>query len=224
MRHYVLWRANNSKGKKDASGAFTPEGVALMRMLRDRGRETVGLGVSTEGFPNRAGMVKFIMSKFETDWPRGGPDSVSILCHGWRTGIEFLPRGLEGAKQVAEMLAARKTRYLNLFTCSAAGAVKVIDGTVGAETPMALDPRGSWAQWVTAHCASLGHSIQVLGHETKGHTTWNARVRLFVADGQNKTFTTNRVVDLDDPEFAAFKRRMRDDQQYRLLLPFWLNE
>lgn len=204
----VINRGNNSKGRKDATGAFIPEAKAMTRILRDLGRNVSRLEILTDGYRDRVDLTSFVLKKidkiFETH-EITKISGVSLFCHGWRKGVELLPRGEQGAKKVARVLANREVKFFNLFACSAGKP----------------HPKGNWAQWVTEECVRLGHSIQVFSHETPGHTTWNPNVNLYWSDGKELHQT-----DHDDfvANHSGFADLMKDNQEFRLMLPFNLDE
>jgi hypothetical protein len=219
MNHVVLYRGENSKGKKDATGAFIPEAKALIKLLQEKhNRSVCSYSILPSGWENRVKLTNYCMGIVRAEAARTNKHklSVSIFCHGWRRGIEFAPRNIAGAKTFAKMCVESNVAILNLFACSAAGVME--DKTHKIDLGSPLDPSASWAFWVASECAAAGHSIRILGHETPGHTTWNARVRMFYADGKEKTVQTERLVLGDDQK--AFAARMKNDQEYRLMLPF----
>jgi hypothetical protein len=187
-------------------------------MLRDKGRAVTARAIDLSGFQNKVNVIESSMKAIANGVERqsGSNTSVNVFCHGWRTGVELLPRGQAGAQRVAEFFAKKDIRFLNLFACSAAGTANKALKRI--ETPTQLDPKGCWAQWVAEGCALLGHSIQVYGHETPGHTTWNPAVRVYWSDGKKGT-VENKKLEMSE----GFRNKLRDDQEYRLSLPFWLN-
>ncbi len=203
----VISRENNSPGKKDASGAFEPESKAMTRILRDMGRNVTHIRVRTDSYENKHTMRGWLLDKINrTHKENGNPlSAVSIFCHGWRTGVELLPTREQGAKEVAQVLAARGVKYFNLFACSTGEP----------------NPNGNWAQWVVEECVQLGHKMLVFSHEPAGHTTWNPNINLYWSDGEklhqqdHRDFVTKR---------KGFVKKMKRDQEFRLMLPFALDE
>jgi len=193
MHHLIIRRTMNTAGKSDASGAFMPESKALKELLIDRG-QTVEMISLNECPPYR------ILTHYNKQ------HTVSVFCHGWPRRVECFPRREAGAFEVANWLKDSNTEFLNLFACSAA-----------AED----SSRTCFARAVAEHCHRIGHTVQVFGHETAGHTTWNPKARYYWATPQG--VTTERLCDpkLDGwAERRALRKRLRNDQEYRLLLPF----
>jgi len=194
MHHLIVRRTINSPHKKaDATGAFIPESEALKELLEVRGG-TVEMISLNECPPYR------LMSRYKKQ------DTCSIFCHGWPRRVEALPRRKRGARDVAIWLKASGCEFLNLFACNAADAD---------------NKRGCFAEYVADHCHRIGHTVQVFGHETSGHTTWNPKARYYWATPQGVTTTKLFDPEVDGwAERANFSRRLKGDQEYRLLLPF----
>ena len=196
MNNLVFYRAENSKGRNDAKGAFIPEAQALVNLLDKY--NAIDKPIKLSSFKNKNQVAKNVMStikKYDNIY------SVSLFCHGWRTGVELFPRGQAGAKEVAKVLVEKKVKFLNLFACLAAE----------------LDSKGCFAQWIAEECCSLNHPIQVYGHETAGHTSWNPNVRFYWFDGS--VAQTEKLENISD-----FRKKLKEDQKYRLLLPFKFDE
>ena len=196
-KHLILYRSTNSKGKRDATGAFIPEAIALSKIL---GRSD---DVEVLRFPRSFTKVPRINLS-------GNFESISVFCHGWVNGVELLPSGRSGASQMARYMKEHSCKYLNLFACSAAN-----EGHSG----------GCYARWVSEECHNLGHRAQVFGHETAGHTSWNPKARFYWSTSRG--VETERAVDpMRDgwDEWRAFRKRMKNDQEYCLMLPFMYDE
>ena len=193
MHHLIIRRTINSIGKNDATGAFIPESAALKKLLEASG-DSVDVVSLNECRPDS------ILTKYTRQ------DTVSVFCHGWARRIEALPRRKAGAFEVAQWMQNSGCEFLNLFACSAADE---------------YHKRGCFARWVAEHCHKLRHLAQVFGHETAGHTSWNPKARYYWSTPQG--VSTERLYDpeLDSwEERKNFRERMRNDQEYRLLLPF----
>lgn len=235
-KHIILYRANNSPGKRDATGAFEPEAFALRRLLMDRymgdlvairrvdlaPTRTIRSKVEKRAWQRQAARSAFNLAlrDLELDGVPGGLRSLSYFCHGWRSRPEFEDSGVHGAHGLASMLVDYGVDLLNLFCCSTA----------------APHDNGNFAQWVATACAERRHAVQVLGHETSGHTTWNARLAVYwsypserpengyLVDHQGALNAGEHQL-LETPgDFNAFAARMKADQNYRLLLPYLLDE
>lgn len=241
--HIIVYRANNSRGKKDATGAFEPEAHALARLLSEHYPgshvEIAGINIAVDRGLKRLQKAEIInkvaretvkecLYKIQT---KAGEkvklDSLSYFCHGWRTGCELELLGPSGARNCALWLSSPSLRVkrFNLFACSTGKP----------------HPEGNFAQWVTDQCAQRRHKIQVMAHETPGHTSWNARLRFYWSvpptGGPSEIEENNFSVEwasatdrdkhqlLEAPEkFKDFARHMREDQDYRLLLPYLIGE
>lgn len=200
--HIVLSRLNNSKGRKDATGAFTPASNAFKRLMLQQGDAVLHTQVRVR--KNTYKSVQHIVDTALDDFVHGGvrPYSLSLFCHGWRQGVELWERKEKGAHGLAHILAHDEVPFLNLFACSAAD----------------VHHEGSFAEWVAEKCADLGHEIQVFGHETPGHTTWNPKIVVWWSTGGTVThqeFDEDLIID-----WTPFREKMREDQTYRLALPF----
>lgn len=254
--HIILYRSNNSPGKRDATGAFEPEARALRRLLLERyATDRVALRgvnlVRTRMIINKAekrawqrqaarNAFKLCLRELDAQYkqfrsaeleadppvvldPESDPNqihSLSYFCHGWRSRPEFEDAGIHGAHDLAELLVVQRVELLNLFCCSTA-------------TP---HDSGNFAQWVATACAERRHAIQVLGHETSGHTSWNARLAVYWSYPSEKPENGYLVVHqaavssgehqlLETAEdFERFAAHMKADQNYRLLLPYLLDE
>ena len=193
MQHLIVRRTINSPGKVDATEAFIPESQALKELLETRG-DHVDMISLNECPPYR------LMSRYKKQ------DTVSIFCHGWPRRVEALPRRKKGAAQVAQWLKESGCEFLNLFACSAArGDFK----------------RGCFAKHVAEQCARIGHTVQVFGHESSGHTTWNPKIRYYWASPYG--VSTEKLYDPTVSGWsgrAELRKRLKKDQEYRLLMPF----
>ena len=233
--HIILYRSNNTPNKSDATGAFQPEARVLAKLLPDRypGDRVAIRGVDlsgTKGLPKE--QKQEVRRTLSRDAIRncfdqlGNPvqaTSLSYFCHGWRRAVEFELGGLHGAHACAGMLVDLGIKYFNLFACST--------GKPHAD--------GNFAEWVTRACAERRHAVQVLAHETSGHTTWNAKLAVFWSykttnlRGERSQYTVSiaRSLDRDQNQLLEpgaawddFAEHMKRDQNYRLLLPFMLDE
>lgn len=229
MNHLILFRANNSPGKADATGAFRPEACALHNMLEDTySRDTVAIqpvnfskAETFEGLEKhryKRKLAQRALGDCYSAFPASVRDSVhsiSFFCHGWRRGCEFWPRGKSGAMDLAEYCKEHDTTILNLFCCSTA---KPHD-------------EGNFARWVAEASKQIQHSMQIMGHETPGHTSWNAHLSFFWVsesmgqwhiDHASANDPTKQQLLIDEAAFQGFRKLMREDQNYRLLLPFMI--
>lgn len=189
--HLIFAKMNNRPKYVDATGAFLPESNALYQLMVGRNYDARYQTINTENFSSRVAMTDHILFQIRK---HKEIRSISLFCHGWRTGVQFFPRGKRGAALIAAEMAQRKVKMLNLFACSAA----------------APHPQGNFAQWVHFSCEELGHRAQIMGHETAGHTTSNPNIHFYWPGGEISTSTIR----------DGFRDHMKKQQEYRLWLPF----
>ena len=190
MHHTIIRRTKNSPGKPDATGAFIPASKRLRELLLEHGDSVELLDLESKE------AKKILRSETPTD-------TLSVFCHGWPRRVEALPRWRLGAIKTARWMQRVGCEQLNLFACNAADH----DGK-----------KGNYSQMVAEACHEIGHIAQVFGHETSGHTTWNPNARFYWATPQGVTTEDLMPEHPDDRE--AWIERMKNDQEYRLLLPF----
>lgn len=193
MRHLIVRRTIDSPNKVDATHAFVPESEALKELLETRG-DTVEMLSLNECPPYR------LLTRYKRQ------DTVSIFCHGWPRRVEALPRRKKGAAQVARWMKESGCEFLNLFACSAARADH---------------PRGCFAQFIAEHCQKINHTAQIFGHESSGHTTWNPKIRYYWSSPYG--VSTQKLYDPTVSGWsgrAELRKRLKKDQEYRLLMPF----
>lgn len=196
MHHTIIRRTVNTKGKVDATKVFIPESDALKDLLVARG-DLVNM-MDLESISAR----NLCQSYNQTN-------TLSVFCHGWPAAVEALPRGRTGAVRVARWMQKGGCEQFNMFACNSARE----------------RPEGCFAQWVAEECHELGHVCQIYGHECRGHATWNPKIRFYWSTNQG--ITTETLFDPNqDPwsERAAFRKRLKKEQKYRLLLPFIFDE
>lgn len=237
--HIILYRYNNTPGKKDATGAFIPEAKALEYYLKAYGDNVECIPIDlteARGKPRaardtrafelcRLGISAALQSIEKKDLVAHLPVySLSYFCHGWRRRVELEHGRAYGAHRFAETIVDLGIKIVNLFACSCA----MPDGD------------GNYARWVAEACADRRHAVQVMGHETKGHTTCNAKLRVYWSTPRSAAFDDgvhpylvdwrgsleagkNQLLESDDA-WPMFRRRMQTDQNYRLMLPYLLEE
>lgn len=192
--HVILYRANNSPSKFDAQGAFVPEANALEHLLKER-RE----GVFCRGLimPDRSTALRVLEEQALI-----GFKTLSFFCHGFRNGIEVIPRTKEHAIILAELIIEAGCELVNFFACSTAKRER---------------GNQSWCQMVSDALRTRGHECVIMGHDTAGHTSWNPNVSIFEVKKEG-VFERRALVLCRD--FPSFSERMKKDQDFRLLLTF----
>lgn len=158
---------HNTKGRKDATGAFQPEARAFCEL--NDGQLILVDNNKVPASEMRARVIKEVANT---------PDQipqVAFFCHGSRCGIQF---GFTRAN-VATLakVIARKSVYATvpLYACLAAGPATDAAGGDGGFADALRD----------ALCAEGAIWCRVDAHATAGHTTWNPYVRRF--DGVGNT-------------------------------------
>lgn len=158
---------SNLPGKRDATGAFQPEGKALVRLAR-RGSELVLID------NNKPFQVRRRQVLAELNSRRGrGATSVAFFCHGFRTGIQLgfrLPHIGALAHAVRELCAIDEI-VIALYCCSTGADQK------GQPLTAPGTGEGSFADRLRDRlCAEGAVHCRVVAHTTVAHTTKNPRV------------------------------------------------
>jgi hypothetical protein len=196
-RHLILYRSVNHKNV-DAEGAFIPEAETLMEILHP------GDVVRCKLKHGRAEFSDCIQTLKKT----GHKDfqSLSLFCHGLRSGIEYAPKGQAGVAQVAHAVEFFGVEILNLFCCSLAAP-----GKTGGLKPSFFD-----LLLAELRDLLLSHRVRVFAHTRRGHTSWNPNIivaNVFRGRTSVKSVTVT----------PNFRRRMKKDQDFRLRLPYVLS-
>jgi len=211
--HLVLTPDRNKEGRSDFRGAFKPEGERYAAYWRAQG-DTVQvhrIDVS-KGHRERR---QAVLARIEASAPI---DVLTLLCHGWKEGVQL---GLsierrderEAFAEFARRLAAASAPplYVVLYCCLTGDSDEGPQGDGGFADTLR-----------DALCAAGRPDVHVFAHTTAGHTTRNARVRLFRGDGSSTGGTGG--VDPVARGTAAFRRldeRLHDvDDPLRWRIPF----
>lgn len=160
----------NTKGRKDATGAFQPEARAFVTL---HGGTIVLVDNQKTPAEMRARIIEAI-----TNAPIVVNESVVIafFCHGSRNDIQFGFRKSNVAPLAKAI--ARKSIYVivPLYACLAAGPATDAAGGDGGFADVLRDEL----------CSHGAIWCRVDAHATAGHTTWNPYVRRF--DGVGNAF------------------------------------
>jgi len=149
----------NTKGRKDATGAFQREAKAFMRLHGAKGLGLFLVDNHRCDFEMRDQVLYAIRSEPFID-------TVAFFCHGLSKSIQF---GFDtlNVDVLAKTLEERETSRVVLYACNAAGGPGV--GGDGGFADLLRD----------AMCRAGAISCQVDAHTTAGHTTRNPYVRRF---------------------------------------------
>lgn len=154
--------AFNTKGRKDATGAFQPEAKAFMRHHGIKGGLYL-IDNHRSGF-ERADQVIGVLES------RSCVDVVAFFCHGVSRSIQF-GFNERNVDRLAKAVDAPGTSIVVLYACGTAGGHGV--GGDGGFADLLRD----------ALCRVGDFNCRVDAHTTAGHTTRNPYVRRFEGKG-----------------------------------------
>lgn len=136
----------NRDGKRDATGAFIPEGKAWAAANH-------GHIIAVDGEQADKGAMRHEVIYALTDDRFQGCTQIAFFCHGWRSGLQFGFHGRTGAACLAAAIqGCTEQATVILYACSA----------------------GQWFAGELAR--NLGDGFQVWSHDARGHTTRNPRL------------------------------------------------
>jgi hypothetical protein len=172
--HLVLTPDRDKEGRNDYTGAFKPESERYATYWRAQG-DTVHvhrIDVSEGRTARAAAMLAHIEA-------RAPIDALVLLCHGWEKGVQF-GLSIEDSKGSAALMtfaerlarASNPPLYVVLYCC-----------LTGASDEGPQGDGGFADQLRDALCAAGRPDVHIFAHTTAGHTTRNARIRLFRGDG-----------------------------------------
>lgn len=173
MSSLVLYSSKNSKGKKDATGAFIPEAEAFAEYWNTEKNNIIGIPL--EGMSKKKRRELTIASIKES--MNGTPlNLVALFGHGWPSGIQF-GFGMKEIPELADCLVehcAYNARIV-LYAClTAENSERDNDHEhVGPATD------GGFADILRDELAKRGMIGWIDAHKTAGHTTWNPYVVRF---------------------------------------------
>jgi hypothetical protein len=170
--------AFNTKGRKDATGAFIPE---AKRFLEHHGQNESMLRL-IDNTQNKAQMRKAVLRHLK-EFAGHGLDGVFFFCHGWRRGIQFGFTSKNLKKLAAAIFdACDQNPRMVFYSCDVArdsDRHRADDlKTMGGDGGFADEMRD-------ALCMAGARWCRVDGHTTRGHTTRNPHVRRFEGNGSH---------------------------------------
>ncbi len=182
MSKLVFYSSKNVKGRKDSTGAFTPEAKKFAKFHGVSDEDLIGIDCTKTNRPgNRRAMVIQELRQRES------LELLAFFGHGWPSGIQF-GFNKKHINLLVGHLQATNDLKIGLYACLAAeNQVRDTDhknvgpGTDGGFADMLRDEMvrfGITRGWVDAH-------------KTAGHTSWNPYVVRFLCE------------DVDDPEYGA---------------------
>lgn len=161
----------NTPGKKDTSGAFHPEAVALAKHLG------VAPTSAVRRFPAKAGLAQRRAVCTRTIEEQTDLEALAFFCHGWRNGLQAGYQ-LAHVRTLAQLIAGHMVdrAHVLLYACEA-GRDADADSADDREPGPGGD--GGFADELRDACESLGRHVTVMGHTTAGHCTQNPYARRF---------------------------------------------
>lgn len=171
MTTLVFTASHDTRGKRDATGAFIPEA----KRFRDLHGGRLVFVDNRKGEPERAEQVLAEISRNGAQPWR----TVAFFCHGTPRTIQL---GFNRAtvRELARYIARTSERDVRvlLYCCSTASALREV---IGGES---TGGDGGFADMLRdALCAEGATKCRVMGHVTVGHTSKNPHVRLFEGGG-----------------------------------------
>lgn len=171
MKLLCLVPDGNTPGKKDVTGAFHPEAVALAKQLGVDPAAAIRRFPAKASLPQRRAVCTRMLEEARD------LEVLAVFCHGWRNGLQAgyqLAQVRTLARLVAEHMVERA--HVVLFACEA-GRDADADSTDDREPGPGGD--GGFADELRDACESLGRQVTVMGHTTAGHCTQNPYARRF---------------------------------------------
>ncbi len=195
MMSAILFHTDYAESDPADEREFRREAVAFGKWLVETGRCSLG-DVRIEPIPvsrlretRRAHVESTVLAWGDSQGRTVGV--VAFFCHGLRRSLQT-GHGLGDARALASVIATASEAHraaggelhIPLFACSTGG-------------PVGPNGRGSFAHTLASSLGTFGAtSGGVLSHTTAGHTTRNARMRIFGFDGapvpEVVDFTTER--------------------------------
>jgi hypothetical protein len=176
----------NSKGRKDASGAFVPEARNFAKYHGVPESNFIRVDCVRKKAAERAEAVRTELVKRREG---GKLRAIAFFGHGWPSGIQF-GYNIKNCYAFANLIASCSSDdvKIGLFACLA--AENSIRDTKRKKIGPATD--GGFADRLRDALVGCGvKSGWIDGHKTAGHTTWNPYVVRFLCE------------DVDDPEYGA---------------------
>lgn len=163
----------NTKGRRDATGAFLPEAAAFAKTL---GGAAIVTNIDNGPAPAVAAYRQVLdkIDSFRRDSGGKELDMLALFCHGWSRGIQF-GFNLSSVEALAghlEKVASARLAVV-FYSCLAGSGPKDAVGGDGGFADRFRD----------ALCRAGLTDCQVDAHTTAGHTTRNPYVRRFEGRG-----------------------------------------
>ena len=164
----IFYSSKNSKGKRDATGAFIPEAKAFAAHYGVPNKNVIGVDCTKASYMRRKIVLDSIKSVSEIE-------GLLFLCHGWPTGIQF-GFNIDNVAMLASSIRNHSEDiHIALMACSTAEN-KIKDNEIYNLGP-ATD--GGFADKLRDDLYISGLCGWVDAHKTKGHTTRNPMVVRF---------------------------------------------
>lgn len=182
MSKLVFYSSKNSRGKKDATGAFIPEAMKFAEFHGISKENVIGIDCTKTNSPGKRRAIVIDALR-----QRDNLELIAFFGHGWPSGIQFGFNKKHISMFVGHIFANPALKIC-LYACLAAeNSVRDRDHrNVGPGTD------GGFADTLRDEMARSGiKNGWVDAHKTAGHTSWNPYVVRFLCD------------DVDDPEFGA---------------------
>ncbi len=168
----VLYSSKNTKGRRDATGAFIPEAKSFARLHGVPGRNCVAIPcVGVPKWTRRAHTLRAIRDA--ADIAVEPIDLVAFFGHGWHRGIQF---GFK-KKQIPDLvkaLAPIATRDLRVVLYACLTAENSVKDWITNPRKLGPATEGGFADRLRDGLAGAGLTeCRVDAHKTAGHTTFN---------------------------------------------------
>lgn len=207
---------HNSAGKKDVTGAFLPEARAWARMFPD------GTIVRFDNTRPPEVRRREVERKIREHAPGLIVPWIAFFCHGLKDRIQT-GHDLRTAPSLAAEIAARDCYAVTLYACDTAR-----DLDASREDDLAPGPGGEGGFADTLRDAmpeppALAHAPWIDAHTVTAHTTIAPFVRRFHMRG-DRTKGGDWIVEPRSPLFGAWRRKLREDRNFRLSFPTMTEE
>lgn len=167
---------HNTKGRRDATGAFIPEAKRFLRYHSQHEDMLVLIDNSRSKATMRAQVEKAVEY-----CGHGELVGVHFFCHGWRKGIQFGYTLTNTEKLCRAIRAASSSSPVVTFYSCDVGRDADRDRQDDLRT---MGGDGGFAdEFRDELCRHGADCCRVDGHTTTGHTTRNPHVRRFLGDG-----------------------------------------
>jgi len=204
--HLIFVKSNNSRFRRDATGAFIPEAKHLESMLVTNASKVKTININTRLYSMTSRQLIVIRAIKEAIRNGDEVKSISFFCHGWPTGLQLWGQGKAAALDLAHTIQSYKIKMVNLYACSCAsqkrGKPKFLNTVWGA-------------------LCEQKHDCQLMGHHVRGHTTRNPRVEIYFSgdDGCHYPLFEKKA---DRKMWARWRKKLRQNQNFRVLFPYWV--